>query len=502
MRVRTLELRLIAIALSACWTLTAGIVLLGYRPGGPVDIAVGVAAALPVAIALAGLAWPPATHGERAFAGMVWLGLGSLLLLVPSIADVSAQLVQRGAQTLLPSVEAAYPWALALLGTSLFAGFGIARRLLGETAMRRRRLVRGVLVASLLAGAAASVFTAFAMANELALRDRPTPSSRFGPTDTRATSRRRATGHCRSATTARIELHLTGDLDGRSIGSVDLAGDRAGSDFRWLAYAATSSELGLHGAVPGSATDAWVREPFGGWRRRLDRGSRGRRESTPQALDAALSARPACRRRASRRGRHRGRAGPPLPDRDRWPGLPAGLPAVNWLVGSADLSLWRGELDYWVFLDGQLGRVTGSVNGDAGARSATAPSRRRSGQPGRDRRGAGSCGSTRRPADRRLEARRRGRRDARSGKRDRLARLTRVVALLRAHPDGMTIKDIASRIDVSVRTVYRDLNAIEGEIGIPVWSDGGRWGLAADEFLPPLKLTLRTRPWRSSCRPG
>lgn len=79
--------------------------------------------------------------------------------------------------------------------------------------------------------------------------------------------------------------------------------------------------------------------------------------------------------------------------------------------------------------------------------------------------------------------------DARSGKRDRLARITRVVSLLRAHPDGMAIKDIARRIDVSVRTVYRDLNAIEGEIGIAVWSEGGSWGLAADEFLPPLKLT-------------
>jgi proteasome accessory factor B len=79
--------------------------------------------------------------------------------------------------------------------------------------------------------------------------------------------------------------------------------------------------------------------------------------------------------------------------------------------------------------------------------------------------------------------------ETRSGKRDRLARLTRVVSLLRAHPDGMAIKDIARRIDVSVRTVYRDLNAIEGEINIGVWSDGGVWGLAADEFLPPLKLT-------------
>jgi predicted DNA-binding transcriptional regulator YafY len=79
--------------------------------------------------------------------------------------------------------------------------------------------------------------------------------------------------------------------------------------------------------------------------------------------------------------------------------------------------------------------------------------------------------------------------EPRSGKRDRLARITRVVSLLRAHPDGMAISDIARRINVSVRTVYRDLTAIEGEIGIKAWAADGRWGLVADEFLPPLKLT-------------
>ena len=54
----------------------------------------------------------------------------------------------------------------------------------------------------------------------------------------------------------------------------------------------------------------------------------------------------------------------------------------------------------------------------------------------------------------------------------------------------MTTQEIAGRIGVSVRTVYRDLNAIEGEIGIPFWSEGGQWGLAAEGFLPPLKFTL------------
>ncbi len=76
-----------------------------------------------------------------------------------------------------------------------------------------------------------------------------------------------------------------------------------------------------------------------------------------------------------------------------------------------------------------------------------------------------------------------------SAKRDRLARMTRIIALLSAHPDGMKPSEMAHRVDSSVRTVYRDLRSIEGELGMPLWSDGGRWGVEADAFLPPLKLT-------------
>ena len=76
-----------------------------------------------------------------------------------------------------------------------------------------------------------------------------------------------------------------------------------------------------------------------------------------------------------------------------------------------------------------------------------------------------------------------------SAKRDRLARMTRILALLNAHPDGMRPSEMARRVDSSVRTVYRDLRSIEGELGMPLWSEGGRWGVDADAFLPPLKLT-------------
>ncbi len=80
--------------------------------------------------------------------------------------------------------------------------------------------------------------------------------------------------------------------------------------------------------------------------------------------------------------------------------------------------------------------------------------------------------------------------DRYGAKRDRLARMTRLLAILQAHPDGIRTNDLAERVGMSVRTVYRDLRAIDEEIGVPVWAEGGLWGVDADKaFLPPLKLT-------------
>jgi predicted DNA-binding transcriptional regulator YafY len=76
------------------------------------------------------------------------------------------------------------------------------------------------------------------------------------------------------------------------------------------------------------------------------------------------------------------------------------------------------------------------------------------------------------------------------GKRDRLARMLRVVGVLRAHPEGIRPAEIARRTGVATRTVYRDLRALETEVGVAVWSEDGLWGVVGEEFLPPLKLTL------------
>ncbi len=76
-----------------------------------------------------------------------------------------------------------------------------------------------------------------------------------------------------------------------------------------------------------------------------------------------------------------------------------------------------------------------------------------------------------------------------TAKRDRVARLARVATLLKAHPEGIRAEDIGIRLGISKRTAYRDLTALEGELQLPTWSEGGRWGILEASFLPPLKLT-------------
>src|SRR5450756_561050 len=75
-------------------------------------------------------------------------------------------------------------------------------------------------------------------------------------------------------------------------------------------------------------------------------------------------------------------------------------------------------------------------------------------------------------------------------KHDRLARFYRVLRFLAAHPDGASVDAVAGFVGMSRRTVYRDLRALEGEIGIPLWNEDGRWGIVEGAFLPPLRLTL------------
>ena len=362
MRVRIFGLRLIAAALVAAWTISGALVLLAYRPGGPLDLAVGAAAGLPAAVAVVGLVWPPVARDSRAFAAMCWLGFGSLLLLVPSMGGVATQLQARGPQTLLPSLEAAYPWVLALVGTSLFSGLGVARRTLGGASFRRPRLLRGVALALLGSVAVATLFSSVAIANELALRDRPAPTSRFGPTDP-ALEPPTCAEPPRVGRAARVTVLLTGTVDTRPTGTIDVRGVRSGSDFRWLAYVATDRALGQFGAAR-IGQEGWRLDPQNGWRSVEPSRVEGE-DLDAQLARVALEA--GTRDAAEDHGIefHEGARARHCRVVVDGVAFRTAFPEIEHLVGDAGLERWRGELDYWVFADGEVGRVAGSVNGDA-----------------------------------------------------------------------------------------------------------------------------------------
>ncbi len=362
MRVRAFELRLIAFALVVCWAIAAGLILLAYRPGGPLDLVVGLTAMAPIAIALAGARWPPVARGDVAFPAVVWLGILALLCLVPSIAGVVTQLLAFGSRTLLPSLEAIYPWLLALLATSLFSGFGIARRLQGGTALRRRRLLSGTAIALALTALSGLAFAAVALANDMALRDTPQGASRFGPT-TGVEQPPLCDGPLRAGSSARLSLDMTATVDLRPTGSVDLTGLRVGPDFRWLAYTATSRELGQYGTAR-VGNGAWTLAPGAGWTKVAP--SAVEDDSVDlQALEVALT--PDYRAAAEDHGLEVIEGARARRCRVAIDGTTfrAAFPEIVRLVGDADLHRWRGQLDYWIFLDGELGQVAGSANGEA-----------------------------------------------------------------------------------------------------------------------------------------
>jgi hypothetical protein len=350
------------VALAALWLAAFGLVLLGYRPGGPIDILVGLAAIGPMLVAIAAIRWPPVARGGRAFAGIAWLALGGILLLVPSLAGLVTQLTGRGPQTLLPSLEAAYPWLLALIATGLFAGLGLARRRLGGTAMRGRRLLLGTGFAVVLAMGTGSAFATAAIVNELALGDRPSIASRFGPTDPD-----REPPDCMapvlSGSTARLELRMDGSIDGRYSGQVVIEGIRNGADIAWSGFAATRLTLGQQGLVR-LGDQVWVLTPGRGWTE-ADKARGANQDMDRQLVSVTLTpvdiAAPEDRGLAFIDGA-----------RARHCRIPLGgetvrrvLPQVALLIGQTDISRWRGDLDFWVFADGQLGQVDGRISGPA-----------------------------------------------------------------------------------------------------------------------------------------
>ncbi len=362
MRVRAIELRILGLVLVALWFAVFAILVAGYHPGGPADGIVAVTSFGPVLLALAAVAWPPVARGDRAFAGISWVAILAALLLVPSIASIVSQVADRGPQTLLPSAEAAYPWLLALFATALFTGLGIARRRLGETSLRRRRLVLGGLLALVLMVTAGSPFGAAAVVNEVALSGQPAELSRFGPTDPLAEPPD-CNGTLNAGPTSRVQLQMDASVDGRRTGRVIINGTRDGADVRWTGFAATDLLLGQVGVVRIGA-DGWRRWPGTSWAPVPSEAVTGE-DLDRQLVAVALS--PANRSVSEDRGRSDIEGARARHCRITIDGsaLREALPEIALLAGDTDISRWRSDIDYWVFADEELGMVDGRATGPA-----------------------------------------------------------------------------------------------------------------------------------------
>lgn len=354
-------MRLLAVGLTALWAATCFLVLVGYRPGGPADLLVGVALIVPAGVAATAVVWPPVARGQRTFRIISALAVGTGLILVPSLASLWRQIADRGLQTLLPSPEAAYPWAIAILGTSLFTGLGLARRVLGPGARRRTRLTAALGTGLGIGLITATLVASVAVANDLALAGKPAGSSRFGPTDST-----RLPPTCDAVITigssASLEIVLSGTIDGRSIGGATVRGARAGDNFAWTSEIASVRELGLGGAALVGA-QGWLREPGSAWNRVPATAVEG------ESLDAAVLREGLdtdARAAAEDLGISYVEGAEARHCRVAIDGSTFRLafPQVRWMAGDTDLHRWRGELDYWVFTDDQLGVADAWIAGE------------------------------------------------------------------------------------------------------------------------------------------
>jgi hypothetical protein len=416
-RVRLIHLQGLAALLTLGWAATSIAVVASYHPGGPFDIVVATAPIVAtIASAGAGL-WPPIARGDRAAAAMSWLGIAALLLLVPSLIDLVVSTKRESSSILFPSPEAAYAWVLALVATSIFAGLGVARRLLGATAMRAPRLVLGLVVAVAISAVGGGISAAALLANDRALRDVAPEETDWGPAGGSVTPPG-CSALLIAGSGARITVGASATADGSETGTVTLAGTRAGQDESWHADLGGIADAALRGgSVAGVGPSRTPAEPS-----RSGTGDTGVGPGASPAAGSVTASPPLAAQgvdytRVGDRAWIRSSAGaawqrattgtgappPPtldqaivqaaLPDRARLaaedvgidlfdgararhcrlavdgPTALAAFPSLRWLVGrnpldtSTVLEDWRGTLDWWVFGDHELGVAEVTVGG-------------------------------------------------------------------------------------------------------------------------------------------
>ena len=73
---------------------------------------------------------------------------------------------------------------------------------------------------------------------------------------------------------------------------------------------------------------------------------------------------------------------------------------------------------------------------------------------------------------------------------DRTARLLHITYILNNNPQGIRPAKIAEDCGVSTRQAYRDLDALQHHLKVPLWALKGKWGIEPGVYLPPISFSL------------
>lgn len=372
------QMRILAAILTALWAATAVAVASAYRPGGPVDIIVALVCFGPVLVADAGVVWPPVAGGHRHRAALVWIWIAAVLLAIPVLYGVASTLAAGGPQSLVISGEAAYAGVLAVFAMAVFSVTGLTHGRRGSVAFEPRATLLSVALGVLLTVVVGTAFGLVTMINDQALRaDEPLRSS-YGPTDPDLVP-----PFCDEPVAlgphARITIDASSSLDDEARGRAILSGQRSGIDETWSgswsgpdgsgrsAYLRIGGQAWVNDSsaaqvAPGTTWHQTQPDPFalvGRDRLTMD-GPPHSIVDVPRgsivAEDLGLEVIEGARARHCRTFID----GPTA--------LSSFLP-LRWLLRDdhgqieGDLRRWRGEMDWWVFGNGELGRARVEISG-------------------------------------------------------------------------------------------------------------------------------------------
>lgn len=347
--------RLLAALLTVTWAALALALLASPATGGSRPL-LALAALIPTLVSAAAIVWPVAPDGRAGWA-VGWLGVSALLLALPFAILVGGPLAAGVAQPIRPSAGMVYAGLLAVLCTTAYAAHGWlearGRRIqrVPPPDLSRLAHVRPGLIGLALTGLAAATGGFALAANDVSLAGVPPDC-----------------GGVTTAPFARVTIDARAAIDGRTIATASVSGERSGPDERWAGIAGGDSldARAYEYALVGGR--GLLRSGEGEWRSAGDgddaaTGHLDRRVASvlaepglppPEDLGIDLVDGATARHcRMSVGGPHALRAVLPL----------------GWLLGREPLDrgpalgVWRGDLDWWTFADGQLGRATVLVGG-------------------------------------------------------------------------------------------------------------------------------------------